>query len=191
MDRKRIHRRIMVVRPNKTGDQVMPLSTTRLVQYLDKQEVPYERRRHPRDETAEQAARDCQACPSQFAKAIAINADGSQLLAVLPADHHIDLSKLQKHLGASQIELLPEQDLVKFFPDCELGAIPALGNLYGMSVYITPVLTEQQMIVFHAGSHQEVIEMPYTSYERLVKPIVADFSSPTKCASSSCCGDCC
>ena len=157
----------------------MLLSTDRIVQYLNGQEVPFEQRRHPRDETAKQAARDSNAAPGQFAKAVAVNADGGQLLAVLPADHHIDLPKLQQHLGASQVELLPEQDLAKFFPDCEVGAIPALGNIYGMTVYISPALTKQQMIVFHAGTHDEVIEMPYASYEQLVKPIVADFSSPS------------
>lgn len=153
-------------------------STDRIVNYLDGQEVPFERRRHRRDETAEQAARDSHACASQFAKAIVVNADGSQLLAVLPADHRIDLDQLREHLGASQLELLPEEDLPNFFPDCELGAIPAPGNLYGMPVMISPALAEQQMIVFHAGSHEDVIEMPYPSYKQLVEPTVTDFSSP-------------
>ena len=155
----------------------MLAATNRIVHYLDEEQVPFERRRHKRDETAEQAARDCHARASQFAKAIVILADGSQLLAVLPADHRIDLPKLREQLGASQLELLPEEELVKLFGDCELGAIPALGNLYGIPVYISPELAEQQMIVFHAGTHEDVIEMPYASYERLVKPSVLDFSS--------------
>lgn len=158
----------------------MTLSTNRIMQYLDGQEVPYECRKRPRDVTAEQAARDSHASPSQFAKAIAVNADGSPMLAVLPANHHIDLAKLETHLGASMLELLPEEDLAKFFPDCELGAIPALGNLYGMPVCIASNFAKQQMIVFHAGTHEEVIEMPYASYEHLAKPTVADFSSPNK-----------
>lgn len=155
----------------------MLAATNRIVHYLDEEQVPFERRRHKRDETAKQAARDCHACASQFAKAIVILADGSQLLAVLPADHRIDLPKLREQVGASQLELLPEEDLTKIFGDCELGAIPALGNLYGLPVYISPELAEQPMIVFHAGTHEDVIEMPYASYERLVSPIVLDFSS--------------
>ncbi len=155
----------------------MIASTNRIVHYLDEQEVPFERRRHRRDETAEQAARDSQACASQFAKAIVVLADGNHLLAVLPADRRIDLAKLRGQLGASQVELLPEEDLAKLFGDCELGAIPALGNLYGIPVCISPDLAEQQMIVFHAGSHEDVIEMPYASYKHLVKPTVLDFSS--------------
>lgn len=153
-------------------------SSNRFVQYLDGQQVAYECRWHPRDETAKQAAHDSNAHASQFAKAIAVNADGGQLLVVLPANHRVDLPRLREHLGASMVELLPEEDLGKFFPDCEVGAIPALGHLFGMPVYISPELAKQKTILFHGGTHEHVIEMAYSAFEQLVKPTVADFSSP-------------
>ncbi|MEN6321411.1 MAG: YbaK/EbsC family protein, partial [Syntrophaceae bacterium] len=58
------------------------------------------------------------------------------------------------------------------FPDCEVGAMPPFGNLYGMDVYVDQHLTEDKEIVFNAGSHSELVRMAYEDFARLVKPKV-------------------
>jgi Ala-tRNA(Pro) deacylase len=62
------------------------------------------------------------------------------------------------------------------FPDCDLGAMPPFGNLYGFPVYVEERLTLDPEISFNAGTHNELMRMKYTDFERLVNPIVGRFS---------------
>jgi Ala-tRNA(Pro) deacylase len=63
------------------------------------------------------------------------------------------------------------------FPDCEIGAMPPFGNLYGMEVFAAESLGENEEIAFNAGSHQEVIKLKYADFERLVQPMVMSFTT--------------
>ena len=156
----------------------MELLTNRIRQYLDENEVKYQCLPHRRDFTARVAAHDCHVDPQTFAKAVVLEADGKQLLAALPADYEIDLPRLKRELGAQHIGLIPESQMSELFPDCEMGAFPVLGNLYGLPVYVAPPLSEQQDITFNAGTHEEAISMPYADFERLVQPTVLSFACP-------------
>lgn len=156
----------------------MQLLTNRIVQHLDQKHVAYERLDHKRDYTAKQAARDCHLKPCCFAKVVGIEADGRHLLAVLPADHFVDLPRLQRLLGVNRIAMLPESALATFFPDCEVGAFPPLGNLYGLQVYVAPPLPQQEKITFNAGTHEQAIRMAYRDFDLMVRPTVLDFASP-------------
>ena len=60
------------------------------------------------------------------------------------------------------------------FPDCEVGAMPPFGNLYGMDVYIGPGLAADREIAFNAGTHTEVLKMAFSDFERLVHPRPVD-----------------
>jgi len=156
----------------------MQLLTNRIARHLDQKKLAYERLDHKRDYTAKQTARDCHLKPRGFAKVVGIQADGRHLLAVLPADHFVDLPRLQRLLGVNRIAMLPESALASFFPDCEVGAFPPLGNLYGLPVYVAPPLTRQEKITFNAGTHELAIRMAYRDFELMVCPSVLDFASP-------------
>jgi len=157
----------------------MELITNRILQHLDHMKIPYERINHRRDYTARQTASDCSMKPACFAKVVVVEADGRKLLSVLPADHALDLGRFERLLGCDRISLLPESSLMTYFPDCELGALPALGNLYGLPVYVSPELTRQEKIAFNAGTHEQAIRMNYKDFDRMVRPTVIDFSYPT------------
>lgn len=157
----------------------MGFLTNRIRQYLDQNDIAYTRLSHRRDYTARQTAHDCHLKASEFAKVVLLNADDRQILAVLPADHYVDLPRFKGLIGAGHIELLPEDAMASFFPDCEAGACPPLGNLYGLSVYVAPSLTKKQTITFNAGTHEEAIQMAYSDFEQLTRPIVMDFADPS------------
>jgi Ala-tRNA(Pro) deacylase len=72
--------------------------------------------------------------------------------------------------------MLSEDELAKFFPDCELGAIPPLGNLYGIEVWVDRALAESEEIVFCSGSHVDCVRMKYSDYAALVTPHIGRFS---------------
>jgi Ala-tRNA(Pro) deacylase len=87
------------------------------------------------------------------------------------------LIALKKAVGVKDAELASEREFKQHFPDCETGAMPPFGNLYGIPVYVDETLTEDDEIAFNAGSHRELIRMMYTDFDRLVRPEVMNFSS--------------
>jgi Ala-tRNA(Pro) deacylase len=96
-------------------------------------------------------------------------------MAVLPADHRVDLEKLDKATGR-KTALATEADFKALFPDCAVGTMPPFGALYGVAGYVDASLTDAEKIVFEAGTHSDAIKMRYADYERLAKPTVADFA---------------
>jgi len=83
------------------------------------------------------------------------------------------LDDLRELTETEDVRLALEQEFKDQFPDCDPGAMPPFGNLYDMSVYVSPELAEECEIAFNAGSHVEVIKMTYRDFERLVNPRVA------------------
>jgi len=96
-------------------------------------------------------------------------------MMVLPADHQIDLEKLEKAIGKA-ISLGAEQEFKSLFPDCAIGAMPPFGNLYGLPTYVDQHLAEQDYLVFEAGTHTDAIKMSFRDYEQIVKPEVKDLA---------------
>jgi Ala-tRNA(Pro) deacylase len=86
-------------------------------------------------------------------------------------------------IGTRRIALATEAELEKLFPDCELGAMPPFGSLYGLRVYLDRSLTREPEIYFQDGTHHEVIEMRYEDFERLVRPAVGDLALELRKAS--------
>jgi Ala-tRNA(Pro) deacylase len=99
-------------------------------------------------------------------------------MAVLPAAYKIDFELLKKATGASKVELADEKEFKNLFPDCDVGAMPPFGNLYGLDVYVADKLVEDKEIAFNAGSHTELMKLAYKDFAELVKPKVIKFSKP-------------
>src|SRR5687767_1712504 len=95
-------------------------------------------------------------------------------MIVLPATFKVDLDAVAEFASADRVELAREEDFRGLFPDCEPGAMPPFGNLYGMPVYVDAGLGESEHVAFNAGTHTELIRMRYVDFERMVKPRVAD-----------------
>jgi Ala-tRNA(Pro) deacylase len=148
----------------------------KLLEFLDENGVNYELIEHAEAYTAQEVADKAHVSGKQFAKTVMVKLDGEMAMAVLPAADKVNLTLLQQAAGAKSIALASEPEFTRLFPDCELGAMPPFGNLYGMTVYVAGSLGEAQEIAFNAGSHAELIRMPYADFERLVQPNVARFS---------------
>ncbi|HWX21614.1 MAG TPA: YbaK/EbsC family protein [Candidatus Binatia bacterium] len=98
-------------------------------------------------------------------------------MAVLPSNRKIVLQDLREVTGSDQVKFAPEDEFKQKFPDCETGAMPPFGNLYGMAVYLAEALTQNEEIAFNACSHTEVMKMAFKDFERLVKPKVMSFTT--------------
>lgn len=144
--------------------------------YLDSHNVQYECVPHAQAYAAQEVAQTLHVSGKRFAKPIVIEADGRFLMAVLPATHRVDLHGLKEKLGVKKLDLVPEGELAKFCPDCELGALPPFGNLYGMEMWVDKSLAESEEIMFNAGSHTVAVRMKYADFARLAAPHLARFA---------------
>ena len=147
----------------------------RLRDYLDSQHVKYEWLHHALAFPAQEVAHTLHVAGKHFAKAVVLQADGRALMAVLPASHRLNLRELKAEIAAKQVEMLPEDELTKLCPDCELGAFPPFGGLYGVDTLVDRSLAQSEEIVFNAGSHTDAVRMKYADYANVAKPRVASF----------------
>ena len=155
----------------------MPIE--KLKRFLDEESVKYLLITHSRAYTAQEAAAFAHIPGKELAKTVIVKLDGRMAMAVLPASFHVDLGHLAEVAEVEDVVLATEAEFAGLFPDCDTGAMPPFGNLYGMDVYVAESLAEDDEIAFSAGSHTELVRMSYRDFERLVKPKVLAFSEPT------------
>jgi Ala-tRNA(Pro) deacylase len=146
-----------------------------LIDCLDESKVRYEILHHPEAVTAQRIAQAEHVKGRHHAKVVMIKSGGERLMAVLPADHQIDLEKVGKVIG-KPASLDSEKEFKSLFPDCAIGAMPPFGNLYGLPTYVDKSLAAQDYIVFEAGTHSDAIKLSYRDYEKIVKPQVEDLA---------------
>jgi Ala-tRNA(Pro) deacylase len=142
----------------------------RLEQYLREQGVACEFQHHPLAYTARAVAASEHVPPKEVAKAVVLLTDGRLAMVVLPATHELQISALARGLGVRDARLAEEIEFGPAFPDCEVGAMPPFGNLYGLPVYVDASLSEDEDIVFQAGTHTDTMRIKYADYVRLVNP---------------------
>lgn len=147
----------------------------RLQNFLDVNRVPYHVLKHHERYTALEIAAALHVAGRDLAKVVVVKADGQYAMAVLPAPWKVDLDQLARSMGVRRAELATEEEMRTLFSDCEVGAEPPFGNLYGLPVFVDRTLTEDQDIFFEAGTHKEAIKMAYADFERLVHPKVGGF----------------
>ena len=144
-----------------------------LIDCVDQNKVQYEILHHSEAVTAQRIAQAEHIKGRHQAKVVILKSGDQYLMAVLPADHHIDLQKIEKAIG-KPVSLSNENDFKSLFPDSAVGAMPPLGNLYGLPTYVDKHLSEQDYIVFEAGTHTDAIKMSCSDYQKIVKPKVED-----------------
>lgn len=154
-----------------TKTRVITMPLEKIKQYLDDNNVKYVIMQHSKAYTAREIAEASHIPGKHFAKTVMVKIDGRLALAVVPATDHVDLKKMAQSVGAKSVELAKEDEFRNSFPGCEVGAMPPFGNLFDMEVFVSPHLTEADRIAFNAGSHTEVMQLSYTDFERLVKPV--------------------
>lgn len=146
-----------------------------LQSYLDEMGVPYLLSHHPTAYTAQDLAMVEHVPGRKVIKPVVVRADGQFVMCALPACHKVDLEELKNQLQASQVELADEAKLRELFPDCELGAEPPIGRLYGMTTLMDEALTRDDHVMFQAGSHNNAVTMSLLDYRRVAMPEVAYF----------------
>lgn len=145
----------------------------RLREFLDSHDIKYFVVSHSPAYTAQEVAASAHVPGKELAKIVMVTIEGKLAMAVLPASKQLDLERFRLIAGTRDAGLAGEQEFAFLFPECETGAMPPFGNLYGLDVYVAEELEEDDDIAFNAGSHTELVRLAYRDFKRLVNPVVA------------------
>ncbi|WP_417538783.1 aminoacyl-tRNA deacylase [Marinobacter sp.] len=148
----------------------MPIQ--QLKEFLDGANVEYMCLTHPPAFTAQQLAHHVKIAGDKVVKTVIIELDGKMAMLVMPATFRVRWESLSRILDTDFVDLADEQEFANRFPDCEVGAMPPFGSLFGMTVYCAEPLTEQAELAFAAGSHTESLHMKTRDFLNLAQPIV-------------------
>ena len=144
----------------------------RLRLFLDENRAEYTHTVHPLAYTAREVA-SAEHLPSrEVAKTVVVFGDEGYHMIVVPASRFVDFQEVRLTLGLTHARLATEQEIGQLFPDCELGAMPPMGNLYNMPVYLDSSLAAEETIAFNGGTHFDVIHMRTDDFRNLVHPMV-------------------
>lgn len=166
---------ILALQTQKRKDAVMPSAKLKI--YLDSHHVKYVTIRHSPAFTAQEVAASVHLSGKELVKSVMVWVDGKIAMVVLPANRKVILQDLRARLNAKEVKFATEAEFKNQFPDCETGAMPPFGHLYGMEIYAAPSLAEDTLIAFNAGTHAEVIQMAYGDFERLAQPKIIHFTT--------------
>lgn len=146
-----------------------------ITDYLDRREVKYDRRVHAMAVDGQHLAAALRTSGWSVAKSVLVEVDDRFYLFVLPAPEQVSLERAAEVVGGSRARLADEEDLAEVFRDCELGAEPPFGSLYGVEVVMEERLLAQPRMVVRAGSHEEALELSTRDFFNLEQPEVGDF----------------
>jgi Ala-tRNA(Pro) deacylase len=144
--------------------------------YLREQGVSFQAQEHLLAYTAQEVAETEHIPGRTLVKVVIVRTDGEMVMLALPAPCHVDFAKAARALGVGEVHLAREREFSAIMPDCEVGAMPPFGNLYGIPVVIDRTVSENDTIVCQSGTHTDTVALRYADFERLVKPGVAEFA---------------
>ena len=146
----------------------MAISKT-LQLYLKQHDVSYRLISHPHSATSMDSAEKAHVPGDALAKGILVKEDGEYLQVVLPSDYYVELDSLHKLLG-KEVEMAQEAELIDLFPDCELGAIPAAGHIFGIKTLWDPntSLGKAELVYFEAGDHEHLVQISGKQFHELM-----------------------
>jgi len=139
---------------------------------LDEAKVPYEVFNHALAYTAQEIAAKQHFSGNEMAKVVMLVVDDSLVMGVLRGNDKMNLNTARASLGAHQIRMATEDEFVARFPECEIGAMPPFGNLFGLKVFVDPALEKDKDIYFNAGNHVQTVRLRYKDFAALVNPRV-------------------
>jgi len=147
----------------------------RLKAHLEQSHAPYTLVSHIPARSSQYAASVLHVPGRHVAKTVVLRSGQQVLLAVLPASYRVNPEKLASTVG-KPVKLVEEQECYQLFPDCQHGAVPPFGELYGLPVYLDESLAGAPEIIFSAGTLSEGIRMGNADFVHMVKPRICSFA---------------
>lgn len=140
----------------------------RLRNFLTENEIPYEIIWHAQTSTSQNSASAAHIPDKNMAKPVILEDNDGYLMAVIPANQHVKIRELNRTLNRN-MGLATEWELQQLFEDCLIGAIPPIGQAYGIRMVIDDSLLQCTDVYFEAGDHEELVHIKGSSFRKLMQ----------------------
>ncbi|MEK6943469.1 MAG: amino acid--tRNA ligase-related protein, partial [Nanoarchaeota archaeon] len=148
---------------------------TKIKDVLNKEKIDFEVMEHKPVYTSRESAEVRGTELKQGVKALVCKTEEGFIQACVAANKELDVEKLQKLTLFKKIELSNPKD-VKQVSGCNIGSVPPFGNLFDVKVYFDKTVLDNDIVAFNAGSHTKSIKMKAKDLQKIVNPIVGEFS---------------
>lgn len=156
-----------------------------LLDWLGAHGLDYELHEHPLAFTALEAAEAEGIDPHVFIKTLAVaRADGRWALVALEASDYLDLERAARLIGTDRVRLLTEIELLDLCGGCDIGALPPIGDLFGVPVFADEALLTIDRVTFHAGSHRHAVRIGRRDWERTARVRYGSLAVPAEVMAS-------
>jgi len=135
--------------------------------HLERAGVLFDVIAHPHTSDSSHTAQAAHVPGERLAKGVMLEDDRGYLMAVLPASRKLDLGALHRTLGRN-LGLAAESELAALFADCEPGALPPVGEAYGLEVIVDESLEDAADVYFEAGDHLALVHVSGPDFQRLM-----------------------
>lgn len=140
----------------------------RLQKFMEEHDVEYDVVMHRPTPSSSKTAQVSHVSGHRIAKGVVLKDEDGYTLAVLPATRHVRLNALQEWLHRN-FALASEEEIGEIFADCDLGAIPAMGDAYGLPTLVDETIEDAPEIYVEAGDHKCLLHMKGNTFRRLVE----------------------
>ena len=135
--------------------------------FLHRQRVDFEVVTHRPTATSLETVHAAHIPADRLAKGVVFEDGERYVLAVIPATHRVDPWALGDLLDRD-VFIADEDDFAMVFRDCRQGAVPPLGEAYGMSTVVDDSLIDLPDIYFECGDHEHVIHIDGEDFAKLM-----------------------
>ncbi|HKR35359.1 MAG TPA: YbaK/EbsC family protein [Steroidobacteraceae bacterium] len=135
--------------------------------FLSNAGVPYDIIEHPRTSNSTHTAEAAHVPGQRLAKSVVIEDGEKYLMAIIPATHRVDLGALHRRLGR-EIGLATEDEVARLFADCEPGAVPPLGQIYGIETVLDEAFVDADDVYFEGGDHRALVHVTGSDFLKLM-----------------------
>ncbi len=153
------------------------MTAPRVHELLDEHDIAYEVHEHPYAIDASRLAESEDVTGWDVAKPVLLAIGDELAMAVVAAPVHVDLDRASDVLGHATVRLATEEEFASRFPDCDPGAEPPFGSLYGVPVFLDETLRARERMVCRDGSHTSTITLATSDYVRVVRPEIVDIAT--------------
>ena len=140
----------------------------RLSDFLLQQKIDFDIVSHPYAEGALDTAHNACIPTRAMVKAVVLKDDAGLIMATMPSSHKLMLNWINHRMNR-HLKLVEEPTLKTLFSDCQPGAIPAMGQPWGIITTCDSDLNAMTDIYFEGGNHRELVHMHREQYQKLMK----------------------
>jgi len=149
-----------------------------LLEWLAGHDVEFEVHEHALAMTARSTAKAEGVDAHTFAKVVAVRTpDTRSAFLVIETTDRLYLPKAALALGVDTVRLLNEGELAALAPSCEIGAVPAIGSLYGVPMVADYAIRDDRDISFNAGSHSCSVRVDRAGWEHATGVTYAEIAA--------------